>query len=111
MLDEMDRQHDITRVLEREGERLPALRDEFRREISEASYAAVAEVLRAWLGPADPEPDLRALAVHLLGGLVNARRSTWTLGAPPAGMDDERTARAWADLCVRLVRGGLTSGG
>jgi len=105
ILGELDRQHDITRVLEREGARLESLRERFRSEVSEASYAAMAAILQSWLGADgdDPAADSQALAVHLLGALVNARRSTWTFGHPPAGMDDERIARSWADLCATVV--------
>lgn len=106
VLGELDRQHDITRVLEQDGDRLPELRETFRRELSERAYATMAEVVFTWTrstGCAVPSTDLSALAVHLLGGLINARRSTWTFGRPPADLDDERIACAWADLCVRLL--------
>jgi AcrR family transcriptional regulator len=108
VLRELDNQRDITGVLERDGDRLPQLRDSFRREVSDASYAGMAEVLRGWLvactGDGSGAADVDALAVHLLSALVNVRRSTWTLGEPPFGMDDERTATSWADLCDSVVR-------
>jgi AcrR family transcriptional regulator len=106
VLDELDRQHDIVRVLEQDGDRLPELCETFRRELSEPAYASMADVLLTWwqtTSCAEPPTDVTALAVHLLGGLINARRSTWTFGRPPADLDDERLARAWADLCVRLL--------
>lgn len=108
VLRELDDQRDITRVLERDGDRLPHLRDRFRREVSDTGYAGMAAVLRSWLaahiGNGAGAPDVDALAVHLLGALVNVRRSAWTLGEPPFGMDDERTAQSWADLCDSVVR-------
>ncbi|MGH3503633.1 MAG: TetR/AcrR family transcriptional regulator [Nocardioidaceae bacterium] len=107
ILDELDRQHDITRVLERDGHRLPHLRDTFRRDVSEVAYASMADILRAWLtdciGADLPADELDAVATHLLGALINLRRSTWTLGQPPASLDDHRATHAWAELCTRIV--------
>ena len=108
VMGELDTQHAITRVLEREGDRLPTLRDTFRRDVSDPGYVAMADILRGWLqacGRDTPIADLQELAVHLLGALVNARRSAWTLGQPPPGMDDDRIAHSWADLCVFVVNG------
>jgi AcrR family transcriptional regulator len=103
ILEEMDRQRLITHVLERDGARLEALRNRFRAEISDASYTALREILLGWGLGRSSEPDSAALAVLLLGSLVNARRSTWTLGRPPLEVDDERLATAWADLCTALL--------
>lgn len=103
ILAEMDRQHLITKVLERDGDRLEALREWFRREVSDAGYRGMAEMLRGWLvasGAAQPRPgSLDGLAVHLVGALINARRSTWTLGAPPLGLADAELVESWVRLC------------
>lgn len=114
-LQELDATHDITRVLEREGDRLPGMRDEFRAKVADRGYAIVATILRSWLtkatadlahdqNPADePDVDLDATAVLLAGALVNVRRATWTFGQPPAGLDDAALVDAWARLCVATV--------
>ncbi|PXY27843.1 hypothetical protein BAY60_15875 [Prauserella muralis] len=113
ILSEMDRQQLITQVFERDGDRLVELRDRFRREVSDAGYRAMAEILRAWLdasGAALAHPDgLDAVAVHLVGALVNVRRSTWTLGRPPLELAESDIVDAWARLCA-IVLAGLAGG-
>jgi hypothetical protein len=34
-----------------------------------------------------------------------ARRVTWTYGAPPLGIDDERLVTGWASILTALVEG------
>ncbi len=106
ILKEMDAQHDITRILERDGDRLPTLREAFRTRVSDAGYGVIAEVLRSWVAQAAPdlEVDLDATAVLLTGALVNARRSAWTFQHPPAGQDDGALVAAWALLCDAAIR-------
>lgn len=108
ILTEMDRQQLITRILERDGERLPTLRTRFRNEVSDASYLAMAQVLRSWVlagGAAEPKSEsVHALAIHLVGALVNVRRSAWTLGEAPLGLTDEAHVHNWAHLCRTALR-------
>lgn len=103
ILAEMDRQQLITRILERDGDRLPTLRDRFRCEVSDAGYRAMAEILRGWAratGRAEPNPDsVVAQAVLLVGALINVRRSTWTLGESPQGLADAALVDGWTRLC------------
>jgi AcrR family transcriptional regulator len=105
VLAEMDRQRAITQVLERDGERLVALRDRFRTEVSDAGYAGLASILHLEAAGAGVAgiADVDALAVLLLGALVNLRRSAWTLGARPLGLDDARFVEAWAGLCTAMT--------
>lgn len=91
----------ISRLIEKEGGRVQHLIDDMRDGISEPGYRLLAGYLRDHdLAPAR---DAEALAVLLLGGLVNLRRSTWTFGQPPAGVDDERAVSAWVDLCLSVL--------
>lgn len=99
-LDELDRQEQMTRVLEHDGGRLTAQRDQIRREIVDAGHGAAASLLAAML-PAIADPD--ATAVILLGALVAFRRTRWTFGAAPLALDDERVLIAWADLWESLT--------
>jgi AcrR family transcriptional regulator len=102
VLAEMDRQRLITQVLERDGSRLADLRDRFRREVSDAGYRVMTDILRGWLAavrPAVEDRTVEAVAVQLLGAMINVRRSTWTLGAPPLGLSDAELISAWAALC------------
>lgn len=112
VLAELDRQRLLTHVLERDGTRLPELRDRFRREVSDGSYRGFAEILKAWLrarsvdeGDSErPRADVEIQAMLLLGALVNARRSTWTLGAPPLDLDDDQLVEGWSHLCEVVLR-------
>lgn len=111
ILAELDRQRLLTHVLERDGVRLPELRDRFRSEVSDGSYRALAEILQAWLAargadqgePERPQADVETQAVLLLGSLVNARRSAWTLGAPPLELEDDRLVEGWSLLCEAVL--------
>lgn len=104
VLDELVAERDIVDVFEQEGDRVAELRDLFRAQISDTSYKAMAEILRRWIGPESrTRSDLDALAVLLLGSLINVHRSTWTFGGPPLGLDDDRVLSAWADQCMALA--------
>ena len=104
LLGELDAEHDLVRVLEQDGDRLPTLRDAARVGISDHGYRAVAALLGRWLGDRAADVDLDAVAVVLLGPLINHRRSGWTFGAAPLGLDDRRVVEAWADVCELFVR-------
>jgi AcrR family transcriptional regulator len=117
LLRELDAERNVIRTLEQDGDRLPTLRDRMREQVSDAGYRATAELLRRWwratVGAGDDGTldvdaghgvDLDALAVLVLGPLINLRRSTWTFARAPLGLDDGRVVDAWADLCERLVR-------
>lgn len=108
ILQEMDHQRDITRILEREGDRLPDLVEQFRVRVSERGYAIIAAILQSWFDeatgtPTDVDFDPEATAVLLAGALVNARRSTWTFGHPPGGQDDDRLVASWARVCTAVL--------
>lgn len=112
---ELDATHDLTRVLEQDGHRLPGVREEFRLKVADRGYAIVATILRAWLDQATatlapgrdpahgPDFDPDTTAVLLVGALVNVRRAAWTFGQPPAGLDDDTVVDAWAKLCVATI--------
>jgi AcrR family transcriptional regulator len=103
LLAELDAEQAVTQVLEKEGDRLPELRDRFRERVSDAGYRATSDLLARWIGPRSVDLDLDALAVIVLSPLINFRRSTWLYGAPPLAIDDERMIAAWVDSSERLV--------
>lgn len=111
LLAELDREEPIVRILEQDGERLTALRDAFRRSLVDAGYVVAAGMVRRWLGEAAGTVDVEAVSVILLGALVNYRRSTWTFGASPLDLDDERFLSTWADLCIAAEQGWRPSAG
>ena len=98
LLAELDRERPIVRILEQDGDRLPELRDRFRDALVEPGYQVTADLARRWLGRAADRLDIEALSTAVLGSLVNYRRSRWTFGATPAGVEEERFLNAWADL-------------
>ena len=100
LLAEMDRERTITQVIEREGSRLPDLRDRMRAGVSDRGYRAAAAFARRWAQSGAPVGDPEALAVLLVGALVNVRRSTWTFGAAPLGLDDERIVSAFVSISL-----------
>lgn len=106
LLAELDRERAIVRILEQEGERLADLRDSFRAQLVDAGYIAAAALARRWLGNSAARGDVEAVSAVLLGALVNYRRSTWTFGAPPLDLDEERFLAAWAGFCALAARGG-----
>lgn len=110
LLTELDREQPIVRILEQDGERLTALRDSFRRRLVDAGYLVTANMVRRWLGDNLGAVDIEAVSAVLLGALVNFRRSTWTFGASPLGIDDERFLFTWVDLCVAVAQENNTSG-
>lgn len=101
LLAEMDRERTITHVIEREGARLPELRNRMRAGISDRGYRAAATFVTRWSHRATPAtPDHEALAVLLVGALVNFRRSTWTFGVEPLGLDDGRAIDAFVAIAT-----------
>lgn len=101
LLAEMDRERTITHVIEREGARLPELRDRMRAGISDRGYRAAATFVARWshkIAPATQDHD--ALSVLLVGALVNFRRSTWTFDAQPLGLDDDRVIDAFVAIAA-----------
>ncbi len=104
LLAELDTERTITHVIEREGDRLPGLRDRMRDGVSDRGYRIAASFIERWAGTNSTQPiDNEALAVLLIGGLINLRRSTWTFGAPPLDLDDDRFVDTFLALCVALV--------
>jgi AcrR family transcriptional regulator len=96
-LEEMDRQRNLTAVLEHEGRRLADLTAEVKTAIVDVGHRAAARFL------ATAVPDPEATAVLLLGALVALRRTAWTFGSAPLAIDDERALAAWTDMTLATV--------
>lgn len=103
LLTDLDAQKNMTRILEREGDRLTHLRDRFRAG-AEAGFEAVRSILEGWLRERGSTLDASAMAVTLMGGVVNFRRSAWTLGAAPLGLSDDQFLAGFGDIVASLVR-------
>jgi AcrR family transcriptional regulator len=101
LLTELSREEMITRVIEKEAAQLPHLIDAMRDGISEPGYKLALAYLD--LQAPDEHWDREALVVLLVGSLINLRRSTWTFGKPPLGLDDERALATWVDVAMALI--------
>lgn len=109
LLAELDRERTITHVIEREGDRLPEMRDRMREGVSDRGYRIAATLIERWAADIGPdEIDHEALAVLLVGAIINLRRSTWTFGVAPLGIDDDRVIDTFVALTMSLV--GLDGG-
>ncbi len=107
MLARLDGEAAISQVLEKDGARIRGLVDRFREGLSDAGYQLAAVYLegRGYRGE-----DADAIAVVLLGSLINLRRSRWTFGAPPNGIDDDRFVDAWVKTALSLLEPGAPNG-
>jgi AcrR family transcriptional regulator len=103
LLAELDREEQIVRILEQDGDRLPALRDAFRQRVVDAGYGATAHVVARWMGGNADDVEVRSASVVVLGALVNYRRSTWTFGAAPFAIDQQTFLKAWVEWCARAA--------
>ena len=101
ILRRLTREEQISKIIEKEGHRVPEIVDAMRDGISEPGYSLLAAYLTE-RGMATSR-DGTAIAVLLLGGLINVRRSTWTFGQPPAGVTDDRAIAAWVDICTTVL--------
>lgn len=93
---------DLLRIVHRELEQFPALRDEIRERRMQSTYAAIADWLReraarGELRVEDPE----ATAAVLLGALVSFKLFQALFGESPARLDDERFVVAWLRVMLR----------
>ena len=102
ILANLDMQRDLTHIFERDGERLETVRDQFLAS-SDAGFRASSGALRQWAHAANLEIDTDAFAVVLIGSLINFRRSTWTLGQPPLGLDEDRFLEGFASIFSIIV--------
>ena len=97
LLVELDREREITHLLEREGDQLADLRDRTREGISERGYRIGSDLAGRWM-PDMGQADRDAFAVIAIGALINFRRSTWTFGAPPRNLSDDDFIDGWVEM-------------
>ena len=101
LLADLDAQQAMTHLMEREGNRLIALRDRFC-ATSQMGFALASQLIRRWLESSDLQLDADVAAAVLIGGLINYRRSRWTLGAAPLDLDDEAFLLGFSELAEAL---------
>src|SRR6266536_3509822 len=85
------------------GDRVPEIRDLIRERIIDAGHRRVEALLRRRLGNASSNVDTAVVATLIIGPLSNRRRVSWTYGAPPLGIDDDRLLTTCVQSLVTLV--------
>jgi AcrR family transcriptional regulator len=102
-LQELAKEYDLCRILEREGQEFPELTRRMKDAVVQRAYRETAEFIRRRLEELNlPEQDCEALAAIALGALVNYRTEERLFGEPPAGVDEERFVKAWVELWAAL---------
>jgi len=104
-LAELRREHELTRIVMKEGERFPELAAAFRELIVRRGH----RFATAWLEGRAARFDVRledpeALASVVTDALVGYTLQEVLFGPAPAGVDDERFLAAWVDATCTLVR-------
>lgn len=94
----------LLRIVMREGDGLPELRDEFHARIVSSGHASTVTWLRkaAELTGA-PEPDVDGLAALLLGSIIDYCVLDTLFGRPAGGLTEERFLDVWTDSTIKLL--------
>jgi AcrR family transcriptional regulator len=111
LLLELDRERDLHRVLEKEGDQFPDLVELMWSNVVRRGYQHATEIARRRLKalPDAEAIDVEALAAFAVGGIVNYRRNQWTFGHTPLEVDEDRLIAVFVELFVRL-EGAATHG-
>jgi len=99
LLRELASHRELQALIEKEGAHYPYLAQRFWDEIAEPGYRLSASMLDRQLNTDGTHLwDAEALAVILVGAVVNYRRGQWTFGTIPLDVDEERLVQALAQL-------------
>ncbi len=95
----------LMRIVMREGDTFPELRDEFFGRIvsrGQASTVAWLRLVAKRAGAPEP-PDVEAFAGLMLGSIINHCVLTTLFGQPAGGVSDERFLTTWTDSTLTLL--------
>lgn len=104
-LAELRREHELTRIVMKEGERFPEIAEAFREAIVMPGHRMAAEWLTRYVeraGGTIDDPD--AFASVTTDSLVGYTLQEVLFGSAPAGVDEERFLAAWVDATEATVR-------
>jgi hypothetical protein len=104
-LAELRREHELTRIVMKEGERFPELSKTFQEAIVMRGHRLAAEWLTRHVereGGHISDPD--AFASVTTDSLVGYTLQEVLFGPAPAGVDEERFLAAWVDATHAMVR-------
>lgn len=99
-LAELDRHRSLMRVMFRDLDQFPDLMDRVVDRLLEGPCRLVAERTAA----VAPDVDAEAVALLLIGGLINYKVIETLVGKRPASIDEDRVVKAWASLYEAAVR-------
>lgn len=94
----------LLRILMREGDNLPELRDEFHARIVRSGHTSTV----TWLSKAVEltgarEPDLDGLAALILGSIIDYCVLDTLFGRPAGDLSEERFLEVWTDSTIKLL--------
>jgi AcrR family transcriptional regulator len=104
-LAELRREHELTRIVMKEGERFPEIAEAFRDSIVLRGHRLAAEWVKNYVTQAGgrvDDPD--AFASVSTDSLVGYTLQEVLFGPSPAGVDEERFLAAWVESTHALVR-------
>jgi AcrR family transcriptional regulator len=94
----------LMRIVMREGDNFPDLRDAFRERIVNRGHASTVEWLRlAAARTGTPEPDLDGLAALVLGSVISHCVLDTLFGKSPGGLSDDEFLDTWTDSTLKLL--------
>jgi AcrR family transcriptional regulator len=102
-LAELRREHELTRIVMKEGDRFPELATSFREAIVGPGHALAVEILTGYAereGVRLGDPD--AVAAMLVSSLVGYTLQEVLFGPPQ--VDDDRLIAAWVEAATAIVR-------
>jgi AcrR family transcriptional regulator len=103
-LAQLDRQRELTRVLFRDLDRFPELMERVVDRLIQGPYRLVAERTAA----VAPNVDAEAVAVLMIGALVNFKVIEALVGERPGGISEERLVDIWAKVYGLILKEGNT---
>jgi AcrR family transcriptional regulator len=103
-LTELRREHELIRIVMKEGERFPELASSFRAAIVETGHELATEWVHRHADARGAHvEDPRAIAALVTGALVGYTMQELLFGPAPGGVDDDRFVAAWVDGAVAIV--------
>ena len=108
-LQELARERELIRIVFREGDRFPELRDAMRERVVARGHRSAAAWVRWKVETGElPECDPDAVAAVALGAVVNYRIEEIFFGQSAGDIDEERLVTTLVDLCLAFA--GLADG-
>jgi len=103
-LAELRREHELTRIVMKEGDRFPELAATFREAIVDSGHRLAVEWLERHVAARGGRArDAEAAASVLTDALVGYTLQELLFGPAPAGVGEERFLAAWVDAAVALI--------